>query len=390
MIYLDHAATTPLAPEVLDAMLPWLREGFGNPASLTHGYGRAALQAVDTAREELAVLIGAEPREITWTSGATESNNLAIKGVAEAYADRGKHLITLRTEHKSVLDPLRHLEQQGWRVTWLTPGADGLIDPTQIEAALTSQTVLVSVMRVNNEIGVIQDIPAIAKVVHTCGALLHVDAAQALGKIPVNVGALDADLISFSAHKLYGPKGIGALYVRRNPRPRLIPQIHGGGHERGLRSGTLPTHQIAGFGAACRLAHSRQADEATRLAHLRDELWQRLQGLSGVYLNGHPQQRVAHILNVSVAGVDGEALFAALELEGLAVAAGSACTAASGESSYVLRALGRDDELAYASVRFSLGETTTPPQIDQTADIVSAQVNRLRALSPLWPTQVRA
>ncbi|MGH8528992.1 MAG: IscS subfamily cysteine desulfurase [Nevskiales bacterium] len=386
MIYLDYASTTPVAPEVLEAMLPWLRQNFGNPASATHAYGAQALQAVEQAREQLAALIHADPREIVWTSGATESNNLAIKGAAQAHAGRGKHLVTVRTEHKSVVDCYRQLEESGWRVIWLKPGADGLLDLAELENAFSSDTVLVSVMQVNNEIGVTQDIAAIAGLTRSRGILLHVDAAQALGKLPMDVNVLDVDLMSFSAHKLYGPKGAGALYVRRQPRARIAPQLHGGGHERGLRSGTLATHQVVGFGAACVLADRELQVEPARLAGLRERLWRGIRSLPKVYLNGHPTERVAGILNVSFDGVDGEALLAALALfdGGLAVSSGSACTSASGESSYVLRALGRDDELAYASVRFSFGRETTATEIERAIEIVCKAVSRLRTLSPRW------
>lgn len=382
IIYLDYASTTPVAAEVVDAMLPWLRQNFGNPASTTHVYGARALHAVEHAREQLAELIRADPREIIWTSGATESNNLAIKGAAQAHAGRGKHLVTMRTEHKSVVDCYRQLEESGWRVTWLKPRADGLLDLTELENALAADTTLVSVMQVNNEIGVIQDIAAIAGLVRASGALLHVDAAQALGKLPIDVNALDVDLMAFSAHKLCGPKGTGAVYVRRQPRARITPQLHGGGHERGLRSGTLATHQVVGFGAACALAMGELATEPARIAALRDRLWTGIGDLAKVYLNGHSTERVAGILNVSFDGVDGEALLAALDA--LAVSSGSACTSASGESSYVLRALGRDDELAYASVRFSLGRETSATEIERAIEIVRQAVIRLRALSPRW------
>lgn len=381
---MDYAATTPVAECVLQAMLPWLRDRPGNAASLTHGWGRQAQAMVEASRQDLAQLVGAEAREIIWTSGATEANNLAIKGVADAYANRGRQLISLRTEHKSVLDPLCQLEQAGFRVSWLVPDADGRLRMADLTAALSEQCTLVSVMLVNNETGVVQDIPAIAAAVHDSGALLHVDAAQALGKLPIDVQALDVDLMSFCAHKLYGPKGIGALYVRRRPHVRLTAQQHGGGHERGLRSGTLPTHQIAGFAAACTLAAQEMPAEALRITALRQRLWQGISSLPGILLNGHPDKRVAGILNVSVEGVDGEALFAALEMEGLGVSAGSACTAASAESSYVLRALGRSDELAYASVRFSLGRDSSQAEVDAAIGIFTAGVTRLRQLSPVW------
>ncbi|MDX1497202.1 MAG: aminotransferase class V-fold PLP-dependent enzyme [Salinisphaeraceae bacterium] len=388
-IYLDYAATTPADPVVVEAMQRALTHdgNFGNPASRQHAFGRSAAQAVEQAREQVAEAINAEPAEIIWTSGATESNNLAIKGAAEAYADRGRHLITLKTEHKSVVDCYRQLEQAGWRVTWLLPDEQGRLAPQQlsdaITQAITQETVLVSVMAVNNETGVMQDLEALGRVTAEHGVLLHVDAAQALGKIPVDVSAWQADLVSVSAHKCYGPKGIGALYVRRQPRARLKAQMHGGGHERGLRSGTLPTHQIVGFGQACALLRQNLSAERARIQALHERLWSGLSKLPEVYRNGSAQHGVGHILNLSFAGVDGEALHAGLAPM-MAVSSGSACTAASQESSYVLRALGRDDELAYASVRLSLGRWTSEAEIDAVIEHVQAHVGYLRSLSPHW------
>lgn len=381
-IYLDYAATTPVDPVVAERMAQCLTaEGdFGNPASRQHAYGRAAAEVLEQARTEVATLLNADPSEIVWTSGATESNNLAIKGVAEAHAERGRHLITLKTEHKSVVDCYRQLEQRGWRVTWLVPDAEGCIDAETVAAAITDETVLLSIMAVNNETGVCQDIASIARVTAERGVLLHVDAAQALGKLPLDVAALQVDLLSVSAHKCYGPKGIGALYVRRRPRARLNAQMHGGGHERGLRSGTLATHQIAGFGQACALAAASMAADSEQMAALRDQLWAGLNTLPGVYRNGSDTQCAPNILNLSFAGVDGEALHAGLAPY-LAVSSGSACTVASQESSYVLRALGRDDELAYASIRFSLGRWTSEADINAAISIVRQHVQRLRALS---------
>ncbi len=387
-LYLDYAATTPVDARVAERMRAFLSPDgeFGNPASMQHAYGRVAHDAVEKAREQVASLIGAEAAEIVWTSGATESNNLAIKGVAEAYADRGRHMVTMKTEHKSVVDVCRYLEQQGWRITWLPPQPDGRISTETLAAAINEETVLVSLMLVNNETGVLQDIASIGRLTRERGVLLHVDAAQAVGKMPVDVEHMQTDLLSVSAHKLYGPKGIGALYVRRRPRARLMPQIHGGGHERGMRSGTLPTHQIVGMGEACRIADEAMAKEAERIRALRDRLWQGLSELPEVYRNGSDSHNVAGILNVSFAGVDGEALHAGLSglAVPLALSSGSACTAASQESSYVLRALGREDELAYASVRFSLGRWTTQDEVDRVITSVQTLVNALRRRSPAW------
>lgn len=383
MIYLDHAATTPLAPEAYEAMLPFLKSDglYGNPAS-THAAGFAAGKAVEVARAQVAALIGAEPAEIVWTSGATESNNLALKGALEFYGNRGRHIVSSRIEHKSVLDTCRHLETQGAKVTYLKPDAGGRITAQQAMDALQPDTVLVSLMWVNNETGVINDIAALAPRLRERGVLLHVDAVQAVGKLPIDLTATPIDLLSLSAHKLYGPKGMGALYVRKRPRARLAPQIHGGGHEQGMRSGTLATHQIVGMGEACRVARERLAVDAQQLAGLRDELWQRLSVLPRVHRNGEPAHTAPHILNLSFEGAEGESLRAMLG--GIAVSSGSACSSATREPSYVLRALGRDDELAGSSLRFSLGRGTTQAQIAEVADQVIHAVNWLRELSPLW------
>jgi len=385
-IYLDNAATTPLDPAVREAMLAHLgtEDGFANPAS-EHAPGDAAAEAVEAAREQVAATVGAEPAEIVFTSGATEANNLAIKGVADFHRRDGGHIVTARTEHKSVIDSVRHLESCGWRVTWLDVDAGGRLDLDALADALRQDTVLVSVMHVNNEIGVIQDIAAIGAICRERGVTFHVDAAQSLGKLPIDVEAVGADLVSLSAHKLHGPKGIGALYVRRRPRARLLPQIHGGGHERGMRSGTLPTHQIVGMGAACRIADERRTKEQARIAALRDRLWAEIVALPEVWRNGDPEHAVAGILNVSVSGVDGEALLAGLTGDdGLAVSSGSACTSAGAESSYVLRALGRTTALAGASIRFSLGRFTNEADVDAAACRLIAEVERLRGLSPRW------
>ena len=386
MIYLDYAATTPLDPRVLQSMLPYLTAdgSFANPAS-THGPGYKARAAVERARAQVAALLGAEPAEIVWTSGATESNNLAIKGALEfngGHNGRSPHIVTSRTEHKCVLDTCRHLETQGVRVTFLRPGTDGVVSPEQVLEALTPETVLVSLMWVNNEIGVVQEVQRLAPLLRERGVLFHVDAVQAAGKLPIDLRATPIDLLSVSAHKIYGPKGAGALYVRRKPRARLAPQMHGGGHEWGMRSGTLATHQIAGMGAAFEIAAAELQADAERLAGLRDLLWQRLQALPRILRNGDPQRAAPHVLNVSFEGVEGEALRASLP--DLAVSSGSACSSATQEPSYVLRALGRDDELANASLRFSLGRGTTAGQIEQAADKVIKQVQWLRELSPLW------
>jgi len=381
-IYLDYSATTPVDPRVVDAMVPYLGELYGNPASRSHPYGWTAEDAVETARANVAALIGADPKEIVWTSGATESNNLAIKGAAHFYASKGKHLITLKTEHKAVLDTLRELERTGFEVTYLDPRDDGLLDMDAFKAALRPDTSVVSIMFVNNEIGVIQDVRAIGALCRANGTDFHVDAAQATGKVAINLAELPIDLMSLCAHKTYGPKGIGALYVRRKPRIRLEAQMHGGGHERGFRSGTLPTHQIVGMGEAFRIAREEMGTENERIRMLRDRLWAGLSTMDEVYLNGSLEQRVPHNLNVSFAYVEGESLIMAIK--DIAVSSGSACTSASLEPSYVLRALGRSDELAHSSIRFSIGRFTTEEEIDYTIALLQAKVGKLREMSPLW------
>jgi len=378
-VYLDYAATTPVDPRVAQAIGACLAAPAGN-ASSTHAAGRAARERVEAARAEVAALIAAPPEAIVFTSGATEADNLAILGAARGNAARGRHLVSLRTEHRAVLDPLARLEREGFRVTLLNPGRDGLVDPAELGRALGRETTLVSVMLVNNETGVVQDIPAIAAECRRHGALLHVDAAQAAGRVPLEVGALDADLVSLAAHKVHGPVGVGALYVRREPRPTLLPIAFGGGQEGGLRPGTLPVHQIVGMGTAYALARAALAEEPARLAALRERLWTALRPLPGALLNGHPERRAPHILNVSFEGVDGEALLYALG--SVAVSTGSACGAGHGEPSYVLRALGRDDALAQASLRFSFGRPTTAAEVDLVAARVRAAVLRLRALAP--------
>jgi cysteine desulfurase len=381
-IYLDFAATTPVDERVVVKMIPYLTRQFGNPASRSHGYGWQAEEAVEAARAEVAALVNADPKEIVWTSGATESDNLAIKGTARFYARKGKHLVTCKTEHKAVLDSFRELEREGFEVTYLDPQPDGLLDLDRFEQALRPDTILASIMHVNNEIGVIQDIAAIGALCRKHGVLLHVDAAQATGKVEIDLQKLPVDLMSFSAHKSYGPKGVGALYVRRKPRVRIEPQIHGGGHERGMRSGTLPVHQIVGMGTAFRIAREEMTRDTARLRALRDRLLRGLNEIDEVYVNGSLEQRVAHNLNVSFAFVEGESLMMAIK--DLAVSSGSACTSASLEPSYVLRAIGRPDELAHSSIRFSLGRSTTEAEIDRAVALVKSAVTRLRALSPLW------
>jgi len=381
-VYLDYSATTPVDPRVVEKMIPWLYERFGNPASSSHAYGWDAEEAVEQARADVAQLVNADAREIVWTSGATESDNLAIKGVAAQYASRGRHIVTVKTEHKAVLDTCAHLQRQGFELTYLDVRPDGLIDLDALRAALRPDTILVSVMLVNNEIGVVQDIAAIGAICHDKGIVFHVDAAQATGKVDIDLQAVNVDLMSFSAHKTYGPKGIGALYIRRKPRVRLEAQIHGGGHERGFRSGTLATHQIVGMGEAYRLARQDMAAENDRIRMLRDRLWAGLSRLDEVYLNGDLERRVAHNLNVSFNYIEGESLI--MGLKDLAVSSGSACTSASLEPSYVLRALGRSDELAHSSIRFTLGRFTTAHDIDVAIQSVSGQVGRLREMSPLW------
>jgi cysteine desulfurase len=381
-VYLDYAATTPVDERVVARMLECLgRDGcFANPASSSHSLGREARGRVEAARQQVAGLLGARAPEIIWTSGATESNNLALKGAARYHADRGRHIVTGRSEHKAVLDTCRQLEKEGWQVSYVLPGPGGIVSAAEIEPALRPDTVLVSVMFVNNEIGTINELGPIAALCRARGVLFHVDAAQAVGKVPVNVDEVGADLLSVSAHKVYGPKGVGALYLRGSPKSRLEPLIHGGGHEWGMRSGTLATHQIVGMGEACRIAGEDQAAEAERLAALRRRLWEGIAVLGGVHLNGHAERRVAGILNVSFEGVEGESLLFALR--DLAVSSGSACTSASREASYVLRALGRDDQLAQSSLRFSVGRYSQVPEIDFTIGVVREQVNRLRALGP--------
>ncbi|WP_310446986.1 IscS subfamily cysteine desulfurase [Thiobacillus sp.] len=381
-IYLDYSATTPIDPRVAEIMIPYLTEKFGNPASRSHAFGWDADQAVERAREEVAGLVNCDPKEIVWTSGATESDNLAIKGAAQFYKGKGKHLITVRTEHKAVLDPMRELERQGFEVTYLDPEPNGLLDLDKFRAAIRADTILASVMHVNNEIGVIQDIETIGEICRGKGVLFHVDAAQSTGKAPIDLARLKVDLMSFSAHKTYGPKGIGALYVRRKPRIRLEAQMHGGGHERGMRSGTLATHQIVGMGAAFRIAAEEMATENERIRCLRDKLWAGVSTLDEVHLNGDMQQRVPHNLNVSFNFVEGESLMMAIK--DLAVSSGSACTSASLEPSYVLKALGRNDELAHSSIRFSIGRFTTEQDIDFAVQLLHKHVGKLRDLSPLW------
>ncbi len=381
-LYFDYSATTPVDPRVAAKMIPYLTEKFGNPASRSHAYGWEAEAAVEAAREQVAALVNCDAREIVWTSGATESDNLAIKGAAHFYQDKGRHLITCKTEHKAVLDPCRELERQGFEVTYLDPEPNGLIDPDKFQAALRPGTILASIMHVNNEIGVIQDIGRIGELCRAQGVLFHVDAAQSTGKAPIDLAKLKVDLMSFCAHKTYGPKGIGALYVRRKPRVRLEAQMHGGGHERGLRSGTLAAHQIVGMGEAFRLAREEMATENERIRMLRDRLWAGLQSMEEVYLNGDLDSRVPHNLNVSFNFVEGESLIMAMKE--LAVSSGSACTSASLEPSYVLKALGRNDELAHSSIRFTLGRFTTAEEIDFAVQLIREKIGKLRAMSPLW------
>jgi cysteine desulfurase len=383
-IYMDYSATTPVDERVAEKMCGYLtRQGrFGNPASRSHRFGWEAEAAVDEARRHVAELVNADPREIIWTSGATESDNLAIKGTAHFYRKQGRHIVTPKTEHKAVLDSCRQLEREGYEVTYLDPQPSGLLDLATLEAALRPDTTLVSVMHVNNEIGVIQDIGAIGELCRERKIVFHVDAAQSAGKIPIDLETLKIDLMSFSAHKIYGPKGIGALYVRRKPRVRLEAQMHGGGHERGMRSGTLPTHQIVGMGEAFRIAREEMVEEERRIRELRDRLWRGLSDMEEVYLNGDLEQRVPGNLNVSFNFVEGESLIMALG--DMAVSSGSACTSASLEPSYVLRALGRNDELAHSSIRFTIGRYTTAEEIDYIVERIHEKVNKLRELSPLW------
>ncbi len=383
-IYMDYAATTPMDPRVAEKLNQFLTPDgeFGNPASRSHVYGWHAEEAVEIARKQVADLLGANPKEIVWTSGATESDNLAIKGVAHFHVKKGKHIVTSKTEHKAVLDSCRQLEREGFEVTYLDPEPNGLIDLGKLEAALRDDTTLVSIMHVNNELGIIQDIAAIGELTRARKILFHVDAAQSAGKLPIDLSSLKVDLMSFSGHKIYGPKGIGALYVRRKPRVRLEAQMHGGGHERGMRSGTLATHQIAAMGEAFRIANEEMEAEQARLSALRDRLYNGLKDLEEVYVNGDLEHGVPNVLNISFNFVEGESLIMALK--DLAVSSGSACTSASLEPSYVLRALGRSDELAHSSIRFSIGRFTTEEEVDYTIEYVRGAIGKLRELSPLW------
>ncbi|MDM0024133.1 IscS subfamily cysteine desulfurase [Variovorax saccharolyticus] len=381
-IYLDYGATTPVDPRVVDAMIPWLREHFGNPASRSHAWGWEAEEAVEKARGEVADLIGADPREIVWTSGATESNNLALKGAAHFYKGKGKHLITVKTEHKAVLDTMRELERQGFEVSYLDVQEDGLLDLEVFKAAIRPDTILASVMFVNNEIGVVQDVVALGNICREKGVIFHVDAAQATGKVEIDVKTLPIDLMSLASHKTYGPKGIGALYVRRKPRVRLEAQMHGGGHERGMRSGTLPTHQIVGMGEAFRLAKLEMKEDIAKATALQKRLLDGLKDVEQVFINGNLEHRVPHNLNISFNYVEGESLI--MGIKGLAVSSGSACTSASLEPSYVLRALGRSDELAHSSLRMTIGRFTTEEEIDYAISTIKHNVAKLRELSPLW------
>ena len=383
-IYFDYAATTPVDPRVAEKMSECLStEGkFGNPASRSHKYGWEAEEAIEVARRQVADLIGSDPREIVWTSGATESNNLAIKGVAYFYKSRGKHIITSKIEHKAVLDTCRHLERDGFEVTYLDPGHDGLVSPEDVRSAIREDTTIVSIMHANNEIGVINDIASIGAICREHGVFYHVDAAQSAGKIEIDVEAMKIDLMSLSAHKMYGPKGVGVLYVRRKPRVRLEAQMHGGGHERGMRSGTLPTHQLVGMGEACSIAKAEMEEEQTRLLRLRKRLWNGLKDLEEVYVSGDMDQRLPGLINMSFNYVEGESLI--MSLPDLAISSGSACTSASLEPSYALRALGLNDELAHSSLRFSVGRFTDEADVDQAIESVRKAVEKLRDLSPLW------
>ena len=381
-IYLDYSATTPVDPRVAEKMIPWLTEHFGNPASRSHAFGWEAEQAVENARAEVAALVHCDPKEIVWTSGATESDNLAIKGAAYFYKAKGKHLVTMKTEHKAVLDTMRELERQGFEVTYLDPKPDGLLDLEAFKAALRPDTIVVSIMHVNNEIGVIQPIAELGEICRSKGIIFHVDAAQSTGKAPIDLATLKVDLMSFSAHKTYGPKGIGALFIRRKPRVRLEAQMHGGGHEKGFRSGTLPTHQIVGMGEAFRIARVEMDAERERIRMLRDRLLAGIRDMEEVYLNGDLEHRVPHNLNVSFNYVEGESLI--MGMKELAVSSGSACTSASLEPSYVLRALGRNDELAHSSIRFTLGRFTTEQDIDFAVKLIKERIGKLREMSPLW------
>jgi len=381
-IYMDYSATSPCDQRVVDAMIPWLHEHFGNPASRSHAWGWEAEAAVEKARAQVAALVGADPREIVWTSGATESNNLALKGAAHFYQTKGKHIITVKTEHKAVLDTCRELERQGFELTYLDVKPDGLINLDAFKAAIRADTILASVMFVNNEIGVIQDIAAIGAICRESGIIFHVDAAQATGRVEFDLSQLPVDLMSLTAHKTYGPKGIGALFVRRKPRVRIEAQMHGGGHERGMRSGTLPTHQIVGMGEAYRIAKAEMGAENKRIRALHDRMLAGLKDVEQVFINGHLEKRVPHNLNMSFNYVEGESLM--MGIKGLAVSSGSACTSASLEPSYVLRALGRSDELAHSSLRMTIGRWTTAEEIDYAVETIKVNVAKLRELSPLW------
>ena len=381
-IYLDYSATTPVDPRVAAKMIPYLTEHFGNPASRSHAYGWKTEEAVEEARGHVAALLGADPREIVWTSGATEGNNLAIKGAAQFYKTKGRHLITQKTEHKATLDTMRELERQGFECTYLDVEENGLVDVEKFKAAIRPDTLLASIMMVNNEIGVIQPIAAIGEICRAKGIILHCDAVQAVGKVGIDLSTLKVDLMTITAHKMYGPKGIGALYVRRKPRVRIEAQIHGGGHERGFRSGTLATHQIVGMGEAARIAKAEMAADSERIRMLRDRLWRELSGMEAVVLNGDLEQRIPGNLNVSFNYVEGESLIMAIK--DIAVSSGSACTSASLEPSYVLRALGRSDELAHSSIRMTLGKFTTVEEVDFAANLLRTKVAKLRELSPLW------
>ena len=381
-IYLDYSATTPIDPRVAEKMIPYITEHFGNPASRSHSFGWTAEKAVEEAREEVAKLVNADPREIVWTSGATESNNLAIKGASHFYSTKGKHVLTIATEHKAVIDAVRELEREGFTATYLEPEPNGLVDLEKFKKAIRPDTVLASVMLVNNEIGVIQDIESLGNICREEKVIFHVDDAQATGKVDIDLEKLPVDLMSFSAHKTYGPKGIGALYVRRKPRIRIEAQMHGGGHERGMRSGTLATHQIVGMGEAFRIARLEMKLENERIRKLRDKLLQGLQSIEEVYVNGDLTHRIPHNLNISFNYVEGESLIMAVK--DIAVSSGSACTSASLEPSYVLRALGRSDELAHSSIRFSIGRFTTEADVDFTIQLLKDKIQKLRELSPLW------
>ena len=381
-IYLDYSATTPVDPRVAAKMIPYLTEHFGNPASRSHAYGWKTEEAVEEARGHVAALLGADPREIVWTSGATEGNNLAIKGAAQFYKTKGRHLITQKTEHKATLDTMRELERQGFECTYLDVEENGLVDLEKFKAAIRPDTILASIMMVNNEIGVIQPIAEIGEICRAKGIILHCDAVQAVGRVGIDLSTLKVDLMTITAHKMYGPKGIGALYVRRKPRVRIEAQIHGGGHERGFRSGTLATHQIVGMGEAARIAKAEMAADSERIRMLRDRLWRELSGMEAVVLNGDLEQRIPGNLNVSFNYVEGESLIMAIK--DIAVSSGSACTSASLEPSYVLRALGRSDELAHSSIRMTLGKFTTVEEVDFAANLLRTKVAKLRELSPLW------